>query len=104
MSVRGNRFQSSVLTFGPVGRLVATVAVLAVLYWFVMVAGMFGLVGAVVWIGWVMPKALRDIWRPAALPATDLTRLRDAAIREHAPGPSEAHPLFDADQPPPPRW
>jgi hypothetical protein len=82
MSERGSRGQSSVVTFGPVGRVVATVVLLAVLAWFVMFAGMFGLAGAVIWIGWVMRPALRDIWRRAELPSTDLTRLRETTARE----------------------
>lgn len=106
MSERGTRFERSVLTFGPVGRVLLTLGLVAVLAWFVLFAGLFGLVGAVVWIGWVMPMALRDIWRPAALPATDLTRLRDEVAHEleQQQRPRADHPAFDQDRPPPSRW
>ena len=106
MSERGNRRQSSVLTFGPIGRLVCTALLFAVLAWFVVYAGMFGLVGAVLWIGLVMPRALRDIWRPAALPETDLTRLRERTAREltHRDRPQESHSAFDPDVERPKRW
>ena len=82
MSERGTRFQRSVLTFGPAGRVVATVLVLMPLAWFALYAGIFGLIGFPMWLLFVVPTALRDVWRPAALPATDLTRLRDAARLE----------------------
>jgi len=95
-----------VLTFGPLGRVVCTLVVVGVFVWMVLFGGLFGVAGAVAWGGWVMPRALRDIWRPAALPSTDLTRLRDetqrqreAAARQHV-----EHPLFGEDPPPPQRW
>jgi hypothetical protein len=89
---RGNRRQRSVTTFGPVGRLLATGAVLLVLAWFLLFGGFFGVAGAVIWVGWVMPRALRDVWRRAELPSTDLTRLRDEA--RGGPPPGETHLLF----------
>jgi hypothetical protein len=106
MSERGTRLQVSVVTFGPVGRVVATAVVLAVLAWFVMFDGIFGVVGAVIWIGWVMRPALRDIWRRAELPATDLTRLRDTTTREleQQQRPSGSHPAFDQESDHPKRW
>ena len=69
------------VTFGPVGRVVATVLVVLPLWWLVFGAGVFGIVGAALWVVGVLPRALADIWRPALLPSTDLTRLRDAAHR-----------------------
>lgn len=90
---QGNRRQSSVVTFGPVGRVLTTAVLVAVLAWFVLFAGAFGLVGAVVWAGWVLPRALRDTWRRAPLPSTDLTRLRDQTRRELEPL-SETHLIF----------
>ena len=106
MSERGTRLESSDLTFGPVGRALATGVLFAVLAWFVVFAGIFGLAGAFVWIGWVMRPALRDIWRPAALPATDLTRLRDATARdlEQQRRPEVPHPVFDEERKAPKRW
>lgn len=82
MAERGTRFQRSVVTFGPVGRVVATVLAVAPLWWLVFGAGVLGIVGAAMWLFFVLPRALADIWRPALLPTTDLTRLRDAAHRE----------------------
>lgn len=90
---RGSRWQTSVTTFGPVGRVVVTALLLAVLAWFLLYAGVFGLVGAVVWVGWVLPRALRDVWRRAELPATGLTRLRDETRREQ-PQEKATHLLF----------
>jgi hypothetical protein len=106
MSEPGSRFQASVLTFGPVGRVLATLVLFAVLAWFLLYGGLFGIVGALVWGGRVIPLALRDVWRRAALPATDLTRLRDEAAREAEDlrRVREDHPVFDPERPPPPRW
>lgn len=94
------------LTFGPIGRLVATAAVGGVLLWFLLYAGLWGWPGLIIWGCFLMPRALRDIWRPAALPATDLTLLRDEAARaaELARRPERTHAAFDPDQPPPTRW
>lgn len=106
MAERGTRWQSSDVTFGPVGRLVATGVVGLVLVWFAFYAGLFGIPGIIIWGGYFMPRALRDIWRSAPLPPTDLTQLRDEAAREaelkdrvHRP-----HLALDPDQPPPTRW
>lgn len=106
VSERGGRWQSSDLTFGPVGRVVCTLLLLAVPLWFLQYGGLFGIVGAVVWCGWVLPRAWRDVWRRAALPATDLTVLRDETRRRLAEEQRERppHPAFDQDAPPPPRW
>ncbi|HUR15273.1 MAG TPA: hypothetical protein VM097_12360 [Mycobacteriales bacterium] len=106
MSEPGSRLQASVLTFGPVGRVITTLVLLAVPAWFLLYGGLFGLVGVVTWVGWVLPRALRDTWRRAALPSTELTRLRDEAARQ-AQDERRAradHPAFDQDQPPPSRW
>jgi hypothetical protein len=106
VSEPGSRLRASVVTFGPVGRIVCTVFLLAVLGWFVLYGGLFGVAGAVVWCGWVLPRALRDTWQPAQLPATDLTRLRDATAREVAEReqPQQSHAAFDPETRPPTRW
>jgi hypothetical protein len=106
VSQRGRRLQSSVLTFGPLGRVVCTAVLFGVLAWFVLYAGLFGIAGAVIWLGWIVPRALRDIWRPAALPPTDLSRLRETAARELAERqrPREAHSAFDEERRHPTRW
>ena len=106
MSERGSRLECSVLTFGLRGRLLCTVLLLGVPVWFLLYAGLFGLMGAMVWTGWVLPRALRDVWRPAALPSSDLTRLREGAAREAAQRqvPTGSHPVFNRDSRFPTRW
>jgi hypothetical protein len=61
--MRHSRWAASSITFGPVGRLVATALMFLPLWWSVYYAGPFGIVGLVVWGGVWLPKALRDIWR-----------------------------------------
>lgn len=81
MVERGTRFERSVLTFGVGGRLAVSGMVLLPLL-LMLSLGLVGVIGAGMWGFFVLPPALRDVWRPAALPATDLTRLRDQARRE----------------------
>lgn len=104
MAERGSRWQSSVRTYGPVGRMLATGLLVFVLLWFLRL-GPWGLAAAVIWFTTLMPWALRDIWRPAALPDTDLTRLRERTERElrqqHEP---TTHIALDPDAEPPTRW
>jgi hypothetical protein len=103
---RGSRLQSSVVTFGPAGRLACTVVIVGAPACFLLYGGLFGVVGAVVWTGWVLPRAMKDTWRRAALPSTELTRLRDQTAREGAARqiPPVAHPAFDPYAPRPTRW
>jgi len=106
LSQAGSRWQGSVLTFGPVGRVVCTLLLIVVLAWFLMYGGLFGIAGAVVWCGWVLPRALRDTWRQAALPSTELTRLRDETARQFAEQtrPRPTHAAFNEHTKPPTRW
>jgi hypothetical protein len=104
MAEQGSRWGASVRTFGPVGRLACTALLLLVLWWFQRTP--FGWLGAIMWLFFVMPWALRDIWRPAQLPPTDLTRLRDAealriAWESREP---ESNPALDPNGTPPRRW
>ena len=92
------------LTFGLGGRLVCTALLLAVPVGFVLYAGPFGLMGALVWTGWLLPRALRDTWRRAALPSTELTRLQAAAARELPQRVAGPHPVFDPERRFPTRW
>ncbi len=55
-----SRWARSTTTFGPVGRLVGTVLLVAVGVWL----AIFALIGAAVWWFVVVPWALRDLWRP----------------------------------------
>jgi hypothetical protein len=59
-----SRWRPGPMTFGPVGRVVATVCVLLpyVLFAFALP---FGLVGMVAWTIGIAPRALRDIWAPS---------------------------------------
>ena len=101
---RGTRFQRSVVTFGPTGRVVATGLMLLPLWWLVFYAGVFGLAASFMWLIVVLPRALRDIWRPAVLPSTELTRLRDAAVRAaEAQRDAAAKQTDGAAKPDPPR-
>ena len=86
--------------------MVGTLLLGAVLWWFVFVAGLWGWPGIVIWGGYLMPKALRDLWRPAALPSTDLTQLRDATIRQRLARNDAAttNPALDPEVRPPSRW
>ena len=54
-----SRWARSSTTFGPVGRMLGTVLLLAVGAWLTV----FALVGAAVWWFVVVPWALRDLWR-----------------------------------------
>lgn len=56
-----SRWKKSSTTFGPFGRIVASLALLLPLYFFFF-AGVIGFVGLVMWVGIVMPMALRSIW------------------------------------------
>ena len=66
-----SRWRKSASTFGPVGRIVATVALLVPLPVLLMAASMFiGLVGTGIYVLVVMPWALKDIWQRAAFPVS----------------------------------
>jgi hypothetical protein len=105
LSQAGSRWQRSVSTFGPVGRVTCTLILIGVVALFLFYAGPMGFAGAAVWCGWVLPRGLRDTWRRAALPSSDLTRLRDDTARQLAEQarPGGTHPVFDETMPPS-RW
>lgn len=56
------------MTFGPVGRVAASLAMLVPIWWFVFKAGLFGLAGLFIWTFTFLPMGLRDIWRRAPRP------------------------------------
>jgi hypothetical protein len=58
-----SRWKSGSMTFGPVGRVVMTILIFLPYPLFLLNLP-FGLVGVVLWSG-LVPRALRDIWRPA---------------------------------------
>jgi hypothetical protein len=61
--MKHSRWAKSPTTFGPVGRIVATVLVCLPVWWFLFYTGGFGMVGLLLWVLVVLPWALRDIWR-----------------------------------------
>jgi hypothetical protein len=50
-----------VAPLGPAGSVVATAALLAPLWWFA-TTDTIGVVGLPLWVFFVLPKALRDVW------------------------------------------
>jgi hypothetical protein len=61
-----SRWRSSATTFGPFGRIAASLALLLPFYFFFQ-AGVIGFVGLVMWVFMVMPIALRSIWKRARI-------------------------------------
>lgn len=67
---RPTRWRKTPTTFGPAGRILATLGLLVPLV-FMVVGGlvfMAAWAGAVLWLAVVMPRGLRDIWRAGRLP------------------------------------
>jgi hypothetical protein len=60
-----SRFAPSELTFGAVGRVVATILFLSPAYFVLSVAGVFGLVFISPYLVSVVPDGLRWLWQPA---------------------------------------
>lgn len=64
-----SRWKKSTGTFGPVGRVVATVLLLVPLPVFAMAVSVgIGIIGGGIYVLVVMPWALKDIWKQAAIP------------------------------------
>ena len=107
MSARGrrSRWASSEVTFGPVGRIVATLIVVGVVWWLNQMLGIFFLAFGGAYMTQFLPEALRDIWRPVRMPPTeqDVIRARAEAMRleEQPPTPPES-PIAERDVPT--RW
>jgi hypothetical protein len=55
------------VTFGPIGRIAASLAMLLPLIWFGEYAGVWGIVGVPIW-SLLLVKGLRDIWQPIRVP------------------------------------
>jgi hypothetical protein len=70
--LRRTRWRKTPTTFGPVGRVIATVC-LVVPVVFLVVVGLYGdifaLGGAGIWGFVIMPWGLRDVWQAGQLPA-----------------------------------
>lgn len=83
-----SRWKKSTGTFGPAGRLVATLLLLVPLPVFVMAVSVgIGLIGGGIYVLVVMPWALRDIWKQAAIPI-------QAPGRPLPPGSAPSGPRF----------
>jgi hypothetical protein len=64
-----SRWKKSTGTFGPAGRIVATLLLLVPLPLLAMaVTTGIGIIGAGIYVLVIMPWALKDIWKRAALP------------------------------------
>ena len=61
-----SRWRQSQTSFGPVGRIIATLLLLLPLAVFVFAAGMF-LIGGFIYVFVVLPWGLRDIWRKTSV-------------------------------------
>jgi hypothetical protein len=67
--MRYSRWQKSTGTFGPTGRVIATLLLLVPLPLLAMAATVgIGIIGAGIYVLVIMPWALRDIWKKAAIP------------------------------------
>lgn len=103
MQVDGSRWARSEVTFGPVGRVVATIVVLLPLVWLLTSAGLYGIVGVVIYGTTLVPWALRDIWRRTRRAATEdellQARLAAELARDRATEQAAAE-----DRTPPTRW
>jgi hypothetical protein len=68
-----SRWRKSQTTFGPTGRVIASVLLVIPFVVFVAVTILTGglcIIGAVVWGGFIMPMGLRDVWKVAQIPTT----------------------------------
>ena len=84
---RYSRWQRSEITFGPLGRVVITVALLAPV-WFGIFYSAFFLVFAALWAFFIIPLAYRDVWRKvraARTPADELALEYRRAVPDDGP-------------------
>ncbi|MCA1824692.1 MAG: hypothetical protein LC640_10635 [Frankia sp.] len=58
-----SRRHGGVTSYSLWGRIAATVLLTVLPLWFFVHAGAFGLVGVIMWVFIVLPKALRDVWK-----------------------------------------
>ena len=69
LTPKPSRWAKSDTTFGPVGRIVATIAMFIPLVFFVVTGVLtfdpFELIGTVIWLG-LMAVGLRQVWQPVA--------------------------------------
>ena len=61
---RTSRLAASELTFGPAGRVIATIVFLSPVFWALDLAGVFGILFALPYLAMVVPQGLRWLWQP----------------------------------------
>ncbi|HWA67979.1 MAG TPA: hypothetical protein VG899_16565 [Mycobacteriales bacterium] len=91
-----SRWLRSEITFGPAGRIVATVLVVAPALFGIFVSADFFIFG-VLWL-FIVPMALRDIWRRVKVPDAESPIVIPEEPKAPAPGESIQ------DRKPPARW
>jgi hypothetical protein len=99
MRIYPGRFRSTEITFGPVGRVAITLALLLPVFFFWQSAP-FGLVGLVVWVVGVLPRALRDVWREVPHPGHG----REERAHLMAPRPDSGDDVPITERETPTRW
>jgi hypothetical protein len=92
-----SRWQGSEVAFGPVGRIVATLLVLIPIL-FAIFVNVFFLIAAAIWAFFVLPRAMRDIWR-----RTSTSPAQPPIIIPPEPGPIPPGESIN-DRTPPARW
>jgi hypothetical protein len=88
----GDRWRASEVTFGPIGRMVATVLVTLPLLWFLHNAVPFGFIGAITYGFVIWPWALRDIWRRTRAPRARAEPSSGEGCGPQNSGPHEIRP------------
>jgi len=96
---RTSRFARSELTFGGVGRVVATLLLLSPVYLALDLAGVFGVVFVVPYLLKVVPEGLRWLWQRVPVELVD-DPSPVANLSSEPPPPGTAI----ADRQPPSRW
>lgn len=84
---RRSRWAHSEVTFGPRGRIVATLGMFVPVWFFLFHGGAYGLVGLPIWVFTFLPMGLRDIWRASPPTAADrqAVALQEALARPERP-------------------
>lgn len=96
-----SRWARSTVTFGPVGRVVATVAVLLPIWWWLAWALFAAVLGLPVYLFVLLPWAMRDIWR--RVPTRPLDPLGVGVVAGLEPPAVEPETSIER-RTPPPRW
>jgi hypothetical protein len=91
-----SRWARSEVTFGPIGRIVCTALLIAPIL-FALFYSVFFLIAAVIWL-FVLPVALRDVWRAVKVRGTAEPIVMPPELEPPAPGESIN------DRKPPTRW